>query len=216
MGNREALLLGAKRCLLEKGYSRTTARDIAAAAGVSLAAIGYHFSSKEALLTETLLLAIDDWDKELRKVLKASVPPHASARERFESTWTRLMETFATHRPMWVANMELFSQIDRMPEISRALGNNLEVARAELGSLFLDQEHDALDKRTTQAIGKFYHVLLTGLISQWLIDPEHALSARELTSALLTIAESVQVAKKASGSRREKRTKKFTKKRSRS
>ena len=29
MGNREALLEGAKRCLLEKGYSRTTARDIA-------------------------------------------------------------------------------------------------------------------------------------------------------------------------------------------
>ncbi|MGH4006514.1 MAG: TetR family transcriptional regulator, partial [Pseudonocardiaceae bacterium] len=44
MGNREDLLAGAKRCLYEKGYGRTTARDIAAAAGgVSLAAIGYHF-----------------------------------------------------------------------------------------------------------------------------------------------------------------------------
>ena len=40
--------------MLEKGYARTTARDIASAAGVSLAAIGYHFSSKEALLTEML------------------------------------------------------------------------------------------------------------------------------------------------------------------
>ena len=45
MGNREALLLGAKCCLLEKGLARTTARDIGGAAGVSLAAIGYHFRS---------------------------------------------------------------------------------------------------------------------------------------------------------------------------
>ncbi|MGC2657956.1 MAG: helix-turn-helix domain-containing protein, partial [Bryobacteraceae bacterium] len=61
MGNRDALLLAAKSCLLEKGYLRTTARDIASSAGVSLAAIGYHFSSKEALLTEALLLAFEDW-----------------------------------------------------------------------------------------------------------------------------------------------------------
>jgi AcrR family transcriptional regulator len=42
VGNREQLLEAAKRCLYEKGYSRTTARDIATAANVSLAAIGYH------------------------------------------------------------------------------------------------------------------------------------------------------------------------------
>ncbi len=192
MGNREALLLGAKRCLLEKGYARTTARDIAAAAGVSLAAIGYHFSSKEALLTEALLLAFGDWDKDLRRLLNESVPSDASSRERFESTWARLIETFETHRPLWVANMELFSQMNRMPEIGRALGNNLQVARSELASLFLNKERSAMSERTAQTIGKFHHVLLSGLITQWLIDPEHALSARELTEALLGIAEGMQ------------------------
>ena len=50
MGNREALLEGAKHCLYEKGYARTTARDISTAAGTSLAAIGYHYRSTEALL----------------------------------------------------------------------------------------------------------------------------------------------------------------------
>ena len=67
MGNRDALLLAAKSCLLNKGYSRTTARDIASTAGVSLAAIGYHFSSKEALLTEALILAFGEWDQEFRQ-----------------------------------------------------------------------------------------------------------------------------------------------------
>lgn len=51
MGHREDLLEGAKRCLLEKGYARTTARDIGAASGTNLASIGYHYGSKEALST---------------------------------------------------------------------------------------------------------------------------------------------------------------------
>ena len=58
-----------------KGLHRTTARDIASAAGVSLAAIGYHFASKEALLTEALLLAFGEWDQELQKTLRTAVPP---------------------------------------------------------------------------------------------------------------------------------------------
>ena len=197
MGNREALLTAAKRCLLEKGYARTTARDIASAAGVSLAAIGYHFSSKEALLTEALLVAFDDWEKDFRRLMNDSVPTDASPRERFESTWARLIETFETHRSLWVANMELFSQIPRMPEIRGALGNNLQLARSELASLFLNKEQRAISERATQTIGKFHHVLLSGLIMQWLIDPEHGLSARDLTEALLSTAEGMQTTRKA-------------------
>src|SRR5258707_11219759 len=61
MGNREALLEAAKRCLIEKGYARTTARDIADAAGVSLAAIGYHYGSKESLLEQAFMAAMEEW-----------------------------------------------------------------------------------------------------------------------------------------------------------
>lgn len=208
MGNREALLFAAKRCLLEKGYARTTARDIASMAGVSLAAIGYHFSSKEALLTEALLLAFDDWDKDFRRLMNDSVPTDASPRERFESTWTRLIETFETHRSLWVANMELFSQIPRMPEIRRALGNNLQIARSELASLFLGKEQNAVSDPTAQTTGKFHHVLLSGLIIQWLIDPEHALSARDLTESLLSIAEGIRRTRKAPKSKPAGRSKK--------
>ncbi len=208
MGNREALLLGAKRCLLEKGYARTTARDIATAAGVSLAAIGYHFSSKEALLTEALLLAFGDWDKDFRRLLKESVPGDASPRERFESTWARLMETFETHRSLWVANMELFSQMKHMPEIRHAMGNNFNVARSELASLFLNKEQGAITDRTVQTVGKFHHVLLSGLVLQWLIDPEHALSARDLTESLLSIAQGIEKPRKAAGPKQRGRSKK--------
>src|SRR3979411_3406647 len=54
MGNREDLLTGALLCLKEKGWARTTVRDIAAAAGVNHAAIGYHFGSRGGHLMHAL------------------------------------------------------------------------------------------------------------------------------------------------------------------
>lgn len=38
----------------EKGYEGTSVRDLAAAAGVNVAAVSYHFGSKDALYTEAL------------------------------------------------------------------------------------------------------------------------------------------------------------------
>src|SRR5690242_13541870 len=46
MGHRERLMVGARRCLEERGYARTTSRDVAAAAEAPLGAVNYHFGSK--------------------------------------------------------------------------------------------------------------------------------------------------------------------------
>jgi AcrR family transcriptional regulator len=202
MGNREALLAAAKRCLLEKGYERTTARDIAAAAGVSLAAIGYHFRSREALLTEALLLAIGEWDRDFRQTLEAGVSSGASPRRRFEAVWAQLIRTFETHRALWIANFELFSQMDRRPEIRRILKDQLRFARSGLASLFLNREESALTAREANTIGALYHVLLTGMIAQWLIDPERLLSARDLADSLRAIAGEIHTDKKKKSSRK--------------
>jgi AcrR family transcriptional regulator len=188
MGNREALLRAAKDCLLRKGFARTTARDIASIAQVSLAAIGYHFASKEALLTEALMLAIEDWEKQFRHALHAEVRISASPAKRFEIIWTRLIETFETHRSLWVANFEIFSQMDRLPEIRRVLGNSLQGARSGLAALFLNVEEGSIDEHTARTAGAFYHALMSGLIAQWLIEPQHALSARDLTEVMHGIA----------------------------
>jgi AcrR family transcriptional regulator len=195
MSNRDALLLAAKQCLLEKGYARTTARDIASAAGVSLAAIGYHFSSKDALLTEALLLAFGEWDQELQRVLRTTVPAHVPPTERFEATWARIMATFTTYRPLWIANFEIFTQILSEPTTREFLAGNLMTARRGLAAMFLHQDESTISDRTASTIGTFHHVLLSGLILQWLIDPESALSAKDLTAALRQTADSLHQGK---------------------
>src|SRR5258707_8772719 len=60
ISHREQLLEGAIECLRTKGYARTTARDIAAAANANLASIGYHFGSTEALVNAAVARTCDD------------------------------------------------------------------------------------------------------------------------------------------------------------
>jgi AcrR family transcriptional regulator len=198
MNNREALLLAAKKCLLEKSYNRTTARDIASTAGVSLAAIGYHFASKDALLTEALLLAFGEWDQDLQRVLQASVPSHFSPAERFEATWSRIIATFETHRPLWIANFEIFAQMLGQPETRQIVASQLHIARTGLAALFLNQKESAISEHTSRTLGTFLHVLLSGLLLQWLMDPASSLSAKNLTEALHRIAESLEPRKQTS------------------
>lgn len=205
LSNRDALLLGARKCLLEKGYNRTTARDIASTAGVSLAAIGYHFDSKEALLTEALLLAFGEWDRDLQEALRTAVPPHLTPAHRFEATWAKIMATFETHRSLWVANFEIFAQMVAQPATREIVASKLHIARTGLAAMFLNKDESAISEHTARTIGTFHHVLLSGLVLQWLIDPSSALSAEDLTEALRATAESLKAGRKDSAMKRKSR-----------
>src|ERR1700735_3175270 len=94
MDNREDLIAGAKRCLIEKGYTQTTARDIAAASGVSLAAIGYHFGSKDALMNQAVFEPIGDWGDEVQRALGGEGAPVGDELRRFESIMERTIAAF--------------------------------------------------------------------------------------------------------------------------
>jgi AcrR family transcriptional regulator len=184
MGNREDLLAGAKQCLREKGYTRTTARDIATASGVSLAAIGYHFGSKDALMNQALFEAIGEWGDELQAVLSAELPPDATTLQRFEVTWQRMIELFERHRPLMAASFEVFTLIEHVPEFREFYGHATQEARKGTAALFLHVDEDTIDARTARTAGSIYYALLVGVMSQWLVDPANAPTAAELTEGL--------------------------------
>jgi len=190
MGNREDLLAAAKRLLYEKGYARTTARDLAAASGVSLAAIGYHFGSKDALLNAARIEALGEWAEELGRTLAAGADPKASPMQRFEAIWNKVVESFATHRPLWAASFEMLAQLDQAPEVRAAVAEAQERARLGLAALFHHID-PTLDEQKAWVVGSFYLALLSGVMAQWLIDPEHAPSGHDLAQALRTIVADV-------------------------
>lgn len=182
MGNREALLEGATRCLREKGYTRTTARDIATASGVSLAAIGYHFGSKEALLEAAFVAASgteigDQLDSALAAAGRESTPA-----ERFARAWDQMLESFPERRWLLVASLEHLTHMSDVPETRQRFAESVEPIVSELAALLADL--DDLDRGSAHAVGSFYFTMLNGLVIRWLIDPENAPTGAEVAQAL--------------------------------
>ena len=188
MGNREALLAGAKQCLYQKGYARTTARDIAAASGVSLAAIGYHFGSVEALLNAAMIQAIDEWGQQLQRDLSFDAEQYGAMAplERFAAIWTRILGSFEREKSLWVATLEVAAQIARAPEVRAFLADALQQGRFGLAELF--QGIDPVkDEHAAWMVGSLYQALMSGMVVQWLADPERTPSGDELATALRII-----------------------------
>ncbi|MCU7824024.1 TetR/AcrR family transcriptional regulator [Kitasatospora sp. DSM 101779] len=189
MGNREDLLVGAKRCLLEKGYGRTTARDIASAAGVSLAAIGYHYGSKDALLTRAMMEAMGEWGDELGRVL-AALGEETDPQERFVAAWDKVLESFTEHRGLWAVQIEILAQMEHSPELREVLGGAQKEARLGLSAMFQGLP-EVPDTPEELARGAFYQALLAGLATQWLVSPELAPDGREFLEGLRLVGASV-------------------------
>jgi AcrR family transcriptional regulator len=194
MGHKEKLLAGAKQCLYEKGWSRTTARDIVAASGTNLASIGYHYGSKEALLTAAMMDAFGEWAGQLDAALAAE--SDGGPLDRLEARLTRLVESFTTHRPLWLASFEAFSQAEHSPELRKQLADGYELhARPDLAGKLLGLEPDAVDAETARTVGSLLVAVQAGLAAQWLLDPEHAPSGADMVEALRTIAGLVEPAR---------------------
>ncbi|NYI07932.1 TetR/AcrR family transcriptional regulator [Allostreptomyces psammosilenae] len=191
MGNREDLLAGARRCLIEKGYGRTTVRDIVAAAGgVSMAAIGYHFGSREALLNAALMQALDEWGEEVGRVLaEAESPDQASPAERAEAMWQRMIDTFATHRSLWLASVEAFVQAEHSPELREQIAAGQREGRRGMAASVSGLEEGSVPERTVRTLGSVQLALFSGVMLQWLGDPEHAPSGAEVVEGLRALME---------------------------
>jgi AcrR family transcriptional regulator len=183
MGNREALLRGATACLSEKGYARTTARDIAAASGVSLAAIGYHFRTTEALLNEAAFQAIGRWGEHLGRLLAAVPRDDGAVVDRFEAVWTCVLQSFPAHRGVLAASYEIMVLAEEKPEVRRMLAAAMDDARMALAELFAGVDPHAEPERARR-VGSFYYAILSGLMTQWLVDPDSAPSGKDLAVAL--------------------------------
>lgn len=181
MGHREALLDGARRCLLERGYARTTARDLVAASGTNLASIGYHFGSKEALLNGAMQECFDEYIDRLTGIVFAD--PGATPLQRVRASWMALVSLFEQHRPLLVAFIEALTQAERVPELRTQLADcyeRLRTAVAEMVHASVGELPDPVVRQTASFLIAVYH----GLQVQWLLDPQRAPTGDDLMAAL--------------------------------
>ncbi|GAA4909028.1 TetR family transcriptional regulator [Stackebrandtia albiflava] len=181
MGNREALLGAAKKCLFEKGFDRTTVRDLASAAGVSMAAIGYHFGSKEALLNEALFDMLGSGDAIGRSVAAAG---EADAEDSFRALWAGLIESFSHNRTFWLANLEAVMRGLRDPELGVQLNEGQRQGRSGMAALVTRTPEDDLPDSTVRTVGAVQMALIAGMMIHALSDPDTVPDVDEFLAGL--------------------------------
>ncbi|WP_318207737.1 TetR/AcrR family transcriptional regulator [Streptomyces sp. SJL17-1] len=185
MGHKEDLLEGAKSCLLDKGYGRTTARDIVAASGTNLASIGYHYGSKDALLQQAFLALTEEWGD--------AVGPAGSAEEkrelpadpyrRFHAVWEQVIAAAEVSRPVWKLQTEVVTRLDDDERLRDAIKEPQREGRLGMAEGFLGIDPEA-DPEKARVAGLLCQALATGVMIQWMVDPETAPSADDLTEGL--------------------------------
>jgi AcrR family transcriptional regulator len=185
VGNREKLLAGAMRCLEEKGYARTTARDLVAVSGANLASIGYHFGSKEALLNEAIARTMVVWTRSVEA--EAFATEGASTEERMERALAAMVDRFAEYEGYLVSFVEAFPQAVRSDELRATMAGAYEDARragSEMLRRALAEDGRELSERDSDVLASLVLALCDGLVLQWLLDRERAPSSAEVIGAL--------------------------------
>ncbi|HVB90503.1 MAG TPA: TetR/AcrR family transcriptional regulator [Acidimicrobiales bacterium] len=169
--NRVALLMGARKCIEQIGYARTTARDVATAAGVSLGAIGYHFGSKEELLNEAIAEGFREWIASFAPLVgKSDAQGIGAAARQAIPQFFHLMEN---SRPLLIAFIEAMAQAEHVPELRAQLADQYRQSRAAAKEMFTSTVGPQLAEAglNPATLGSLVLALVDGLIMQYLVDP---------------------------------------------
>jgi AcrR family transcriptional regulator len=94
-GRRAELLATAAEVFASQGYSATTVRQVADAAGILGGSLYYHFDSKESMADEILSTFLDDMWAAYDRVLDAGL----SARDTLEAVVVESFRSIDKHRP---------------------------------------------------------------------------------------------------------------------
>ncbi|GAA4901415.1 TetR family transcriptional regulator [Stackebrandtia albiflava] len=185
MGQRDDLLAGAKKCLVEKGYSRTTARDVAAVSGANLASIGYHFGSKDNLMSLATLELVSEWGDTIEAAVHAARAADPAAR--LERLLDTLFADVRADRSLQVASIQAYAQALFVPDIRDRLARDVGIGRRELAAMALGVEPDRVDEETARGLGATLHAMIVGFVVQALLDPDSAPTGAEVVGALRAV-----------------------------
>jgi AcrR family transcriptional regulator len=133
---RARLLDGALECLRRFGLRGTTSRAIAAAAGVNLGAITYHFGSKDELVAQALLSAVRGWIEPALDILRGDGDPA----ERLLAAVEHLRSAFEGARDMLPVYLEALVAAPRHDTLRRGVEELLAEVRTFQSAQLREQQ----------------------------------------------------------------------------
>jgi len=184
VSHRDALLDAAKRCLREKGYARTTVRDLVAASGTNLSSIGYHFGSKEALLALAFDEVFLEWTAQLTAAGRGSAA--GNALERMAASWRTMLDTLPEQEGLMLAFVESLGPTVRSPGLRAKLAEHYERVRAEVSEAVAESlgPEAIVGGADPDVIASYLIAIADGFMIQFLVDPARCPDGDQLAQAL--------------------------------
>lgn len=166
---RKRLLDAALRCIASKGLASTTSRDITGEAGANLAAITYHFGSKDQLVTEALLDALRSWLTPTLEVLTSG----RDAPERTLLAVQTLLGSFEEHADAAPAFVQALAQAPHMESLQSGVVGLWTELRTLLGAHMeeMQREGQLPPWVDPDAMSSVLVAVANGLVLQVVVDP---------------------------------------------
>ena len=179
--NRDQLIEGALRCLERLPAERITARAIADEADANLASIGYHFGSKDDLVTVAVIEGLDRWLAEIERMLGGL--QSTTAVDRFRRGGAVIRETRQRHTGLAQTFFAALAKAAHDARVRAQLAEGFRKTRPAVAALFeLGGDEVGLDAAGL-ALAQFY-----GLLLQTLLDPALDIDGDRLQQAQLRLA----------------------------
>ncbi|MGQ0700798.1 MAG: TetR/AcrR family transcriptional regulator [Panacagrimonas sp.] len=155
------------------GYRETSLNRIAEIAGCSKELPRYHFGSKEALVSELFLIAIENWKDLFRIPSEADIVKGIAVQKILKAVETRLQEDTAIIRGELVL---IFAAADPSDRLLKGLVVRTQAALLkEFGQLVFDSAPvGRFARRDCDQLTKLIVASVRGIALQWMLDPKSA------------------------------------------
>lgn len=195
MGNgdstKTALLEAAKQLIRERGYAGTSVRDLAGAAGANVAAVSYHFGSRENLLNRAVLESFSEWIESIGQVSSQLTSTHSNAGplEHMAAQARPILAEFPERLPLFVLGLEALLQAQRSPELLSEMAAHYSELRRRASEFIIaatpgyePPPQDEPPPRRVEVAASFMIAVADGLMLQSLLDPEAIPTGDELAA----------------------------------
>ena len=75
-------------------------------------------------------------------------------------------------------------QSEHSPELKAQLAEGMEQGRSGLAAMLTGRDEQTLDEQTVRTIGSVAMALMSGVLTQWLTDPDRAPSAEQIAAGV--------------------------------
>jgi AcrR family transcriptional regulator len=190
---REALLSAAKQLVVERGYAGATVRELAAAADANIAAVNYHFGTREKLLNAAILELFAEWVERVGENWPSD--PDAEPLQQLAARARPMIKGIPAMQPFFAAGMEALLQSRRSPELhEQMVAHYANLRRIAMQGMMSTERGREMPPRALEVVASFMLAVADGLQVQALVDPDAIPTGDELAGLYEALAAAARAA----------------------